>query len=247
MRLTPPSWVNLTALERRLFRICMSRTSSACRVGMSGSTSAFRKIFFSSALNSRLPVAAPMRILRLTGPSFSVMRSASILERSRMSLISWRRFLAFRTTRPRASFCLSVIWPKEPESTRSLKPMIELSGVRSSWDILARKSDLVLCIRIRSSLARPSSSDFSVRSRVRSATFCSRVAKLSRIWSAMIWKLAASRAISSLPLTSMGVSRRPAPISSAAVASMRKLRVRRVARKNAPTAVRMISAPDTTR
>ena len=55
----------------------------------------------------------------------------------------------------RYSSCFSLISPNMRSSSTSEKPMIALSGVRSSWDMLARNSDLW---RLATSSSRPLSS-----------------------------------------------------------------------------------------
>ena len=62
----------------------------------------------------------------------------SILARSRMSLIISSSIVPERWMLPTYRFCLSS--SAAIELSTSLKPMMLLSGVRSSWLIVARKS-----------------------------------------------------------------------------------------------------------
>jgi hypothetical protein len=90
---TPPFSVNFTALDSRLLKICSRRTSSVYSVGSSGSTAAVSAIFLSLARSINALSALSTTTRSWTGANFSVSRSASILEMSRMSLMSWSRFL----------------------------------------------------------------------------------------------------------------------------------------------------------
>src|SRR5436190_4666588 len=68
------------------------------------------------------------------------MRPASILDRSRMSLIKASRCRAAPSTRSSGS--RSCFAASASSRSISLTPMMALSGVRSSWLILARNCDL---------------------------------------------------------------------------------------------------------
>src|SRR3990172_2309188 len=85
----------------------------------------------------------------------SSIRPASILERSRMSLIRERRWRPEERTSWRYSACFSFTSPNIRSWRTSEKPMMALRGVRSSWDMLARNSDLCW---LASSSCRPLSS-----------------------------------------------------------------------------------------
>ena len=74
----------------------------------------------------------------------SSMRPASILERSRMSLISESRCRPDSWMSSRYSRLLLVHLAEHALGSTSEKPMIAFSGVRSSCDMLARNSRLVL-------------------------------------------------------------------------------------------------------
>ena len=66
---------------------------------------------------------------------------ASILDRSRMSLISASRCLAARSTRSSGSSSSSRFRSTASSCSISVTPMIALSGVRNSCDMLARNCD----------------------------------------------------------------------------------------------------------
>ncbi len=90
---------------------------------------------------------------------------ASILDRSRMSLSSVKRCAPLRR--------MVCAWPRRsrgsrsPSRSRSAKPRMAVSGVRSSWLMLARNSLLARLADASARLARP-------RSRVRAETRASR-------------------------------------------------------------------------
>ena len=63
---------------------------------------------------------------------------ASILDKSRISLINMRRCLPARTMRPTGSENVHHALPALPHASISAMPMMALRGVRSSWLIFAR-------------------------------------------------------------------------------------------------------------
>jgi hypothetical protein len=138
----PSSGVNLDAFDRRLNSTCRTRVPSAM-IGNGASSRltsqcwrlAVRRLAVSATapvIASRTSVAARVR----------AMRPASIFDRSRMSLISPSRCRPLRSTASRNSRCSSGTSPAPPLRMRSEKPMIALSGVRSSCDMFARNSPL---------------------------------------------------------------------------------------------------------
>src|SRR5439155_257942 len=88
---------------------------------------------------------------KFTGSGLSSSLPASIFERSRISLIRLRRWLPAALTRRSGSSAFSV--PKRAAFVTiiSVRPMMALSGARSSWLMLARNCDL--CSLDRHSLA----------------------------------------------------------------------------------------------
>ena len=69
---------------------------------------------------------------------------ASTLERSKMSLMSDNRCWPLVKMSPVYSRWLSVMSPTRPSLRASENPMMALSGVRSSWLMVARNSDFIL-------------------------------------------------------------------------------------------------------
>ena len=74
--------------------------------------------------------------------SSSSIRPASTLDRSRISLMRDNRWRPDVRISSVYSACFSFSSPNSLSPRTSEKPMIALSGVRSSWDMLARNSDL---------------------------------------------------------------------------------------------------------
>ncbi len=146
----PLSGVNFTALESRLKMICFTLRSSAVSAYISSLMSSDKRIPCDSARSfttTRLPSSSSRK---LTVPSSSSILPASILERSRMSLIRLSRCFPLVKMSFRYSSCFSLISPNIFSSSTSEKPMMEFNGVRSSCDMLARNCDLCwLAIRSR--------------------------------------------------------------------------------------------------
>ena len=102
-----------------------------------------------------------------TGWSRSSIWPASTFERSRMSLIRVRRCLPLVRIWPRNLVRVAWSnWPSRASVRSSEKPMIALSGVRSSWLMLARNT--LLCL-LASRSATLLSSSFTIRCRRSSA------------------------------------------------------------------------------
>ncbi len=142
---TPPCSVNFTALDSRLRRICRSRESSVSR--SAGAPAAVVTV------NSRLLCAVMGRKVASTYSisCFSGTRSgvtsilpASTLDRSRMSLISWSRSEPAEWMMPAYSTCFGVRLREGFWASSWARMSRLLSGVRSSWLMLARNSDLYL-------------------------------------------------------------------------------------------------------
>ena len=166
----PPGSVNLTALLSRFSRICMSMRPSVCTMVLSsGSTvSTWMRRSMASWLTSRSVETAVS--FTSTWETSGCSLPAPILDRSRMSLISDSRCCPLSCTSSSFSTCWSVSGPQMRSSVASVMPRIALSGVRSSWLMLARNSSFRRAARARSVLA-------SVSSSVRSATTVSRCAR----------------------------------------------------------------------
>src|SRR6266404_5325316 len=139
---TSPSFVNLQALLKRLSRICLSRMESALSAPRFSWASTMRRFRFFSASCPAVPMTSSIRRAKLTDSRLSSSLPASIFERSSTSLMRPRRWLPARCTRCSGSCAFSV--PKRAAllTIISVKPMMALSGVRSSWLMLARNCDL---------------------------------------------------------------------------------------------------------
>ena len=86
------------------------------------------------------PRPPPDRVAQVGRARCTVIRPASILERSRTLLISPSRCCPFRASTPGNPAAASSSSASPPASRRSENPMMALSGVLSSWDMLARNS-----------------------------------------------------------------------------------------------------------
>ena len=188
---TVPCSVNLMALLSRLMRICVSarRSVSMMAGGWWDSPSSISSARpFCCARGRRVSATSAISSWQCTGSIDRVSLPASILATSRMSLISESRWRALARM---VLSCLSwsdVRGPGSFISSAPVNPMMALSGVRSSCDILAMKADFMR-------LASASSRFFRAISRLMvssSAAWCAR-----RMFSSITWR---SRACSS-PLT----------------------------------------------
>jgi hypothetical protein len=94
---TLPAGVNLTALPIRFCRICVTRISSLSRRGNSSGISRHSRIPFSRARGARPSITFSRTSRSAKGFGRTGIRPASILDRSRMSLISVSRFLPLRS------------------------------------------------------------------------------------------------------------------------------------------------------
>ena len=156
------------------------------------------------------------------------MRPASILDRSRMSLISDSRWRPEEWMSFRYSSCLSFTSPNICSLSTSEKPMIAFSGVRSSCDMLARNSDLCL-------LAISSCRLFWRNSSVRSSTLRSRPTYDACRSAAILLNWSARPSSSSPVCTSIRCSSSPRPMRAAPASSARSGRTRARARKKLAT------------
>ena len=165
-KLTSPRSVNFTALLNRLSNTWRKRRSSARKLGGRSAAMSHRKAsIFSSTLTRMMSATTRMNSCTTTGAATRSILPASTLARSRMSLISASSCspLCWIVSRPRRWRCL-----KSWSSCRIwAKPSTALSGVRSSWLMLARNALLARLATSASSLAK-------FNSAVRSATNSSR-------------------------------------------------------------------------
>ena len=167
MRTLPPVGVNLIALETRLSSICLNLPASASMSPMPV-LSASRWICFCVVNDST--VLRTWSIISETDSGWirSSICPASILDRSRMSLMSPSR-------------CLPLVWiccrnlkrvveeccPSGASISSSEKPRIALRGVLSSWLMLARNT--LLCLFASTSCELASFNLSSSRARSRAA------------------------------------------------------------------------------
>ena len=135
---TCPAGVNFTALDSRLTRICRNRTGSPSTVtGVSGANSAASASLFSSAFGAMMPTASSTHATRSKGMISRSSRPDSILDRSRMSSITPRRWSPAARISSAYSACSA---SSAVSSSRLVKPMTALSGERISWLMLARNA-----------------------------------------------------------------------------------------------------------
>src|SRR6516162_9710407 len=155
---TSPSFVNLQALLKRLSRICLSRMESAASAPKFSCVSTTRRFWFFSASCPAVPMTSSISRVKFTGSGLSSSLPASIFERSSTSLMRLRRWVPAAFTRRSGSSAFSVPKRVALATIISVRPMIALSGVRSSWLMLERNCDLfslAICNwRLLSSISR---------------------------------------------------------------------------------------------
>ena len=138
----PFSGVNLTALDSRLSAICLSARRSARR-RMPDAILEVTLSFFSCARVVTTRSASDSSRSSSTFSRSSLSRPASIFDMSRMSLMTSSRYSPLRwMSRQYSTYLSEPSAPNMPDSMISEKPMMALSGVRSSWLMLARNFDL---------------------------------------------------------------------------------------------------------
>ena len=150
----PPSGVNLMAFESRLRSTWRTRPRSACtrKPGGGGVTTSACRCFCTCACT--LPLVSLSKAASSTASGFSSIRPAAIRWRSSSSLISSSRWRPLRATVSRKSRCCSESWaPRSCVSRRSVKPMMLLRGVRSSWEMLDRNRSLDFITASRSAFS----------------------------------------------------------------------------------------------
>ena len=147
----PPAPVNLTALVIRLSTICLSRSTSECTTSMSSATSRERSTPWVAARSRSIAAASSRRDRRSIDEYSRAIFPASIFERSRISLRSSSRWRPELWMSWRYSSWRSLSSPNIRSRSTSENPSTALSGVLSSWDMLARNSDLC---RLASSSSR---------------------------------------------------------------------------------------------
>ena len=140
---TLPWAVNFSAFDSRFFRICCRRLESVTRLRArlaSTCTSKRRPCDSAWWRNGRATVSSTL-VKKISSAS-TVTVPDSILDRSRMSEIRFRRSVPAPWMVRANSTCLALRLPSGFSASCWPRIRIELSGVRSSWLMLARNSDL---------------------------------------------------------------------------------------------------------
>ena len=152
----PRRSVNLIALPTRLTRTCRSRPASPIKAsGTSGVALQASSSPLEWARSARAWSVSSSASRREKGMGSRLSLPASILEKSRMSLMTLRRESAELLTRLRYSRCRGV---SSVSRASSVMPMMPFIGVRISWLMLARNSLLARLAASAASLAIRSSS-----------------------------------------------------------------------------------------
>ena len=134
MRMWPWPAVYLWALLSRLVRICASRSRSAQTSGRSGGRSIV-SVCCLRASSGRMESAIGWTIsAKSSGCALILTCPASIRDVSRISLVIATSRSALDCTISRYSRTSGSIGPASPSRSRSVKPLIEVSGVRSSCE-----------------------------------------------------------------------------------------------------------------
>ena len=142
--------MNFTALFSRLIKTWRIRLSSTVISGKSWGIlwmSWMRLVNACCLINAKLDLH---KLSILTAAKSRLICPDSIFATSRMSLINAKRWVLLVSTVRNALSCRSLMLPNISSCRASFIPRIELSGVRSSWLILARNSSLRRVARISS-------------------------------------------------------------------------------------------------
>ena len=141
-----PFEVNLIALDNKFFKTCSNRSLSVFKIEVvSGSISIFNSRFFAFAIGLNNIRISEVISSKGTSSISNVILPDSILERSKISSMS--------VNNPCPELCITSAYSTYCPSRSSLsvinleRSKIEFKGVRNSWDMFARNSDLyfVLC------------------------------------------------------------------------------------------------------
>ncbi len=140
---TLPCSVNLTALDSRLRSTWRSRESSVNRsAGAPGAVVTVKSRLFCVVMGRKVASTYSMSCRRGTSSGATSIFPASTFDRSRMSLISWSRSDPAEWMIPAYSTCLGVRLREGFCASSWARMRRLLSGVRSSWLMFARNSDL---------------------------------------------------------------------------------------------------------
>lgn len=140
---TPPRSVNFTAFDSRLRSTCRSRESSVSRsAGAPGAVTTVNSSPFWLVMGRKVASTYSMSWRRVTRSGETSIFPASTFDRSRMSLISCSRSEPAEWMMPAYSTCFGVRLREGFWASNWARMSRLLSGVRSSWLMLARNSDL---------------------------------------------------------------------------------------------------------
>src|SRR2546427_3738277 len=159
---TRPRRADVSALPARFMRHWVIRVPSPWASGVSGDTVAVNASPFSRASERREAWTTTPTSPTEYSPPASSSRPASIFDRSSTSLMRrsrWRPFVWISVSGSRRAAGTS---PYSSSSMSSVNPRIALRGVRSSWLMFARNSDLARLACDRRSL-RPRSASAATR------------------------------------------------------------------------------------
>ncbi len=140
---TPPRSVNFTALDSRLRSTCRSRESSVSRsAGAPGAVVIVNSRPFWPVMGRKVASTYSMSWRSVTRSGETSIFPASTFDRSRMSLMSCSRSEPAEWMMPAYSTCFGVRLREGFWASSWARMSRLLRGVRSSWLMLARNSDL---------------------------------------------------------------------------------------------------------
>ena len=141
----PPAGVNLNAFDKRFFKICPKRTLSEIKLAFSVRLwSILNFIFFSFAISEKSISRSLQTDIIFVSSGINSTLPASILERSKMSLIRSSRSLPDLWMTQAYSVCFGVRFLSLFSSRSFARINTLFKGVLNSCDIFARNSDLYL-------------------------------------------------------------------------------------------------------
>ena len=224
---SPPARLYLTALDSRLVNTCFRRVTSASTPPAAGSNCSRRRNWRCSARPATMPRQAATIGCSSSGSSVSCTAPDSMRARSRVSLIR-----SSRCQPARWICCVHSRWWAANAGSRSrpsnwAKPIMALSGVRSSWLMRDRNSLLAwlaasACCSARSDASRRRCSVMSsTTATMRSVRpLASRMAvALTRAVMLLSRRRTASTTLRASPRTRSRRMRRISPVSSACTSS----------------------------
>ena len=153
-----PAKVNFSALERRLRVIFSHMSRSTWTSSGQGSGLTTRRSPARSMAERKVLARSAVSAARSVGSNEAWRRPASAREKSSRVLTSLRSRIPLRWSVERRARCPGGSGSRTSARLSSAGPRIRVSGVRSSWLTLARKSVLARSMASAASLARRSSS-----------------------------------------------------------------------------------------